>query len=49
MAGTVLTFQEFSVIQILRETNFEGSESAKSAVFAILGAPNFVKLVNLSL
>ena len=42
-------FQEFSVIQILRETNFEGSRSAKSIIFAILGAPNFVKLVDFSL
>ena len=31
-------FQEFSVIQILRETNFEGTRSAKSAIFAILEA-----------
>ena len=37
-------FQEFSVIQILRETNFEGSRSAKSAVFAIFEALNFVIL-----
>ena len=41
--------QDFSVIQILREINFGDSRSSKTAIFAILGAPNFVNLVNLSL
>ena len=35
----------FSITQILREINFGESRSAKSAVFAILGAMNFVHLV----
>ena len=41
-------FQEFSITQILRETNFEDSRSAKSANFTILSAVNFVHLVNCS-
>ena len=36
----------FSIIQILLKINFEVSRSAKSAVFAILGAVNLVHLVN---
>ena len=46
---TVWKFQDISVIQILRETNFEESRSCKSGNFAILGALNFVNLVNFSL
>ena len=42
-------FQDFSVIQILREITFGDSKSAKIAVFAILGALIFVHLVNPSL
>ena len=42
-------FQDFSVIHILRETNFEASRSCKYANFAILGALNFINLVNFSL
>ena len=42
-------FHDFSINQILREINFEDSGSAKSAVFAILGAVNFVILVYFSL
>ena len=41
--------QDYSVIQILREINFGDSRSSKTAIFAILGAPNFVNLVNFSL
>ena len=43
---TVWKFQDFSIAQILREINFGDSRSAKSAVFAIFGALNFVDLVN---
>ena len=46
---TVWKFQDFCITEILREINFEDSRSAKSAVFAILGAVNFVHLVNFSL
>ena len=46
---TVGKFQDFSVLQILREINFGKSRSSKIAVFAILGALNFVNLVNFSL
>ena len=42
-------FQDFCITEILREINFEDSRSAKSAVFAILQAGNFVPLVNFSL
>ena len=42
-------FQNFSVIQILREINFGHSRSYKTAVLAILGALNFAYLVNFSL
>ena len=38
-------FQDFCIIDILREINVEDSRSAKSADFAILGAVNFVHLV----
>ena len=42
-------FHDFSVIQILREIHFGESRSAKTAVFTIFGALNFVDLVNFSL
>ena len=42
-------FIDFSVTQTLREINFGDSRNAKTAVFAILGAVNFVTLVNFSL
>jgi len=48
MNSTVWKFQDFCITEILREINFEDSKSAKSAVFAILGAVNFVHLVNFS-
>ena len=38
--------QDFCITQILREINFVNSRSAKTAVFANLGAVNFVHLVN---
>ena len=41
-------FQEFSITQILREINFRECRSCKTANFAILGALNFVNLVNFS-
>ena len=47
--NTVWKFQDFSVIQILRETYLGESRSPKTAVFAIFEALNFVNLVNLSL
>ena len=47
--NTVWKFHNFSIIQNLREINFEDSRSAKSAVFAILGSVNFVHLVNVRL
>ena len=46
---TVWKFQDFSVTQILREIIFAQSTTSKTAVFAILGALNFVnfrELVN---
>ena len=49
MAISLGKFQDFSLPQILREINFEESGSAKNAVFAILGAVNFVHLVNIRL
>ena len=42
----VWKFQDFSVIQILCEIIFRESRSSKNAVLAILGAQNFVNLVN---
>ena len=42
-------FQDFCITDILREINFVDSRSAKIAVFAILGAVNYVHLVNFSL
>ena len=46
---TVWKLQDFRITQILREINFVDSRSAKTAVFAILGAVNFVNLVIFSL
>ena len=43
------SLQDVCTTEILREINFEYSRSAKSAVFAILGAVNFVHVVNFSL
>ena len=44
----VWKFQDFSITQILREINFGESRRAKTAIFAILGALNFVDLVHFS-
>ena len=49
MGGTLWKFHDFSIAQILREINFGESRSSKTAVFAILGAVNFVDLVKFSL
>ena len=38
-------FQNFSIIHILREINVAVGRSSKTAIFAILGALNFVNLV----
>ena len=46
---TVWKFQDFSLIQILRETDFGGCRSSKTAVFAIFWALNFVNLEHFSL
>ena len=42
-------FQNFCVIQILREINFGESRSCKTAFLAIFRALNFIDLVNSSL
>ena len=42
-------FQDFGITEILREINFVDSRSAKTTIFAILGAVNFVHLGNFSL
>ena len=47
--GIQWKFQDFSVTQILREINFGESRTSKMAVFAILGALNFVNLENLGI
>jgi len=50
--ATVWKFQDFPVIQILREITFGESKSGKTtvlAVFAVVGALYFVNLVNFSL
>ena len=49
LISTVWKFQNFSVIQILREINFGESESFEIAIFANFGALNVVNLVNFSL
>ena len=41
LKSTVWKFQDFSVIQILREISFGKCRRAKTAVFAIFGAKNF--------
>ena len=46
---TVWKFQDFCITEILRQINFVDSRSAKTAVFAILRAVNFVHLVNFNL
>ena len=46
---TVWKIQHFSITQILREINFGECKSSKNAIFAILGAVNFVNLVGFSL
>ena len=48
LVGTVWKLRKKYVTKILREINFVDSGSAKTAVFAILGAVNFVLLVNVS-
>ena len=45
----VWRIQDFSVNQILREINFRESSSFKTTFFVVLGALNFVNLVNFSL
>ena len=47
--NTVWKFQNFSVIQIFRETNFGRSQGSKKAVFAIFGALTFINLINFRL
>ena len=42
---TVEIFQDFSITQILREINFEDYRIAKTSLFAILRAVNFVHKV----
>ena len=41
-------FQDFSVIQILREINFVDLESSKNTVLAVFGALNLANLTILS-
>ena len=47
--NTVWKFQDYTITQKLREINFVDSGSAKTAIFAILGAVNFVHLGNFTL
>ena len=47
--STVWKFQDFSITQILREINYWDSRIAKTDIFAILEAVNFVNLLNISL
>ena len=49
MDCTVWKCHDFFITQILLEISFEGSRPAKNAVFTILGALNFVDLMNFSL
>ena len=44
-----LTIAGRKIVKILCEINFGESRSSKIAIFAILGALNFVNLVNFSL
>ena len=46
---TVWKFKDFFITEFLCEINFVDSRSAKTAIFAILVAVNFVHLVNFSL
>ena len=46
--STVWKFQDFCITQFIREINFEHSRSAKTAIFALLRAVNFVQLVSFS-
>ena len=46
---TMWKFQDFSVMQILRQINFGESRSSESAFFAIFRALTFLILVNFSL
>ena len=46
---TVWKIHNYSVIQILHEINFRECRSSKTTFFAIIGALNFVILVNFSL
>ena len=48
-AFRVWNFQDFSTLQVLCEFNFGIFRSFKATIFAILGALNFVNLVNFSL
>ena len=45
----VWKFQDFCITENLREINLEDSRSAKSSVFAILEAVNFLYLLHFSL
>ena len=42
-------FHDFSITEILRESNYAESRSAKSAILTHLGALNFAILVDFSL
>jgi len=41
-------WKDFSIIQILREINFEESKSSKNGIFAIFGGLSLVNLANFS-
>ena len=47
--STVWKFHDFSVTQILRETNLGESRSSKTAIIANVGALKMINLVNFSL
>jgi len=49
LQATVWKFQDFLITQILREINFVDLRSTKTAVFDILGAVDFVYLLNFRL
>ena len=49
LTNTVWKFHDFSIALNFREINFGDSRSAKTAIFAILRAVNFVDLLNSSL
>ena len=48
-SGTVWKFHDFPITQNLREIDFGGARSSKTAVFAIVGALKMVNLVIYSL